>query len=266
VPQASQEKARFIALFGEFEATCLPLSWQGGHLRFWLKGEADDCFLATEYCGERAYEVRTGVEPPEGLSWVRYALSGPVDQLVLKAGLPTRPVFVRTLMPIVLPPRARAAFYVSLPLAVEIGARMRGDREETVMLDTLLTQRLSDSWYGDTMKGEYCFSLKSRARRELGDTAPEANDARAKVWMENLAPESFRFDKFCIHTDPLALYLSGDGFWTSTTTMTRKEQADQLHFQVGKEPPLANLKLSASPRRETAHGLFHLPFATPWTR
>lgn len=235
-------------------------------MRFWVKREADDCFLAAEYPGERAYEVRTGVEPPSSLSWVRFALNRAAEKLHFKPVLPARPVFVRTLTPIVLPPRAKAAFHVSLPLAVEVSAQLGDGEDRVVVLDTLMTQRLSDSWYGDTMKGEYCFSLKSRARRELGDAVPEANDALSKVWIENLTTEPFRFDKFCIHTDPLSLYLSKEGFWTSTTVMTRKEQADQLHFRIEKEPPVKDFESSSPARQENTHGLFHLPFATPWIR
>ncbi len=240
-----------------------------GNLRVRAVFSAGDLLLAREMSPDSAFERRLEETEPEGVAWTRFSLKEETGRVLLEPVLPERPILVRTRTPIVVPPDTAGVFYVSVPLSVGISASATSPAASTpVRLACWLTQGLSDSWYGDPMMGEYCYSLKSRARRQLEDGGIHRGDAQCKVLFENQTSESFTVDKFCIHTDSLGLFASEKTFWTSTLVLTRRDREDDLLFKSapGTPPEAGDTKAVAPPRKAEGQGRLKLPFASSWLR
>lgn len=240
-----------------------------GNLRVWAAFSAGDLLLAREMSSDSAFERSLEEAEPEGVLWSRFSLKEGMERVLLEPVLPERPILVRTRTPIVVPPDTAGVFYVSVPLSVRISAAAASSASSAaVRLVCWLTQGLSDSWYGDPMMGEYCYSLKSRARRQLEDGGLHMGDAQCKVLFENQTPESFTVDKFCIHTDSLGLFASEKTYWTSTLVLTRREREDDLLFKStpGTPPEAGDTEAVAPPRKAEGQGRLKLPFASSWLR
>ena len=140
--------------------------WQIGPLKMWLKKIEDEWLVASEQSPNDLESEEIVIanlsEKPETPEWTRFVCAGP-DTMQLLPALPDRAVVVGSEMAVKILQENSALFFVTIPVWVCVYA---GDKKET-MLTEIPTVSLSNTWFGDPMTGELCYSLQSRAGMDI---------------------------------------------------------------------------------------------------
>jgi len=143
----------------------------------------------------------------------RYAFQSPIDAIRVQPSTPDRPLVVQPLHPLRLAPKAKADFYVSVPLNIQLSV---AEDKSNKALESIRAEILSDTWFGDLAAGVLCYAIKSRARRERPVIDSEVS-ARAlcKIQIHNESTELLHCAKFCLRLDRCHLWQSDSALWTS---------------------------------------------------
>ncbi len=169
----------------------------------------------------------------EGLDWHRWVVADASGGLELLPAMPDRPVVVRPDHPITIPAREKAKFYVSVPVWVRVLARPAGN----VLLD-VPSLVMSNIWYGDFMEGELCYSLTSRARRELAAPgADEFSRAVCPVVVANDAAEELRLERLCIRVQHIGVLEGSGRLWTNRVDVEFRGGDRGEHITYGRSAP-----------------------------
>jgi hypothetical protein len=192
-----------------------------GSLCLWVRRMEDEIQVAEERITERmlgashALQIFDGT-PPGDLSWGRWIVGAKTRPLLLVPQLPDRGCVVRTESALKIPPGQEAMFFVSIPIWVEL--RMEG--KTPLSLTEIPTVIRSNIWFGDTMAGELCYSLVSRARRLAEEADHPAHKAVCPVRIRNQAEDLLDMERFCVHVEHLNVYRGQRLLWTNEVTIS----------------------------------------------
>jgi len=221
-----------------------------GELAFWLQKiqggwRVGWVYLATD---------ETPNPADAAVSWQRFAMPG--AELRLSPAMPDSPVVLRPALPLTVFPGHVEKVYVSVPVTL----RIEGGDPPPCTLRELPTRRLSLSWFGNnTKEGRLCLSLKTRAR----DVCPTAEDPGAAhrvicpLEVENASRETRAFERFCLHTPRMGIYMDGRGLlWGNRCRVTyRGTGAREEAFLDSGAPVESNpFERVATPREEDTGG------------
>lgn len=189
--------------------------WRIGPLQMWIKKTEDEWLLAYQQSQDELEEVvitdTPTQEKPLDLVWSRLVSHIETDTLQLSPSTPDRPVVVSSESPLKIFPESRALFFVSIPVWVRINIGI----DQTSFLTEIPTVILSNTWFGDPMTGELCYSMKTRARRTIKNTRIPPHVASCPVWVKNSATKVLDFEKLCIHVEHLTIYEGLRHLWTN---------------------------------------------------
>lgn len=232
------------------------LLWRGGLLDLYLQREGCDWLLATDYrdvdCENPGVEVVDSV--PDHLSQSRWALGDDRSWLRFRAQPPSRPVLVRTRTPLKVPGGVDLKFYVFTPLDVGVGMACSETAKDSewVALDPVPTMVLSDTWYGDQIKGEFCFSLKTHARRDISGMVPRPYRVITPVTLRNRSSSSMVCDRLCLRLAYANLFHDGRSVWSSAITIENhgKERDEEITYGNGPPPEVGDAVLLTAASRK----------------
>jgi hypothetical protein len=224
-----------------------------GPLTLWLKQIRDEIHIAERWdATERDHECHGLVEytgaGSEALSWSRWIVTKETEGTAFRVlpCLPDRPVVVRTASPVKLPVGREAVFFVSIP----IWLRLQMEGAQTIELEEVPTVVRSNIWFGDPTSGELCYSLMSRAQREVMETEQLAYKAVCPVKIRNVSDERLDMERFCVHVEYLSLYEGTHFLWCNEVTITfqGKDLISKISY-ARKKPKLGeNLTSITGPR------------------
>jgi len=225
--------------------------WRLGPLSIWIqKGMADEWSVAfTRNPSDEGIAIARIEKKPEDVAWTRYVCADRSSLVQFRPALPDRAVIVDSESQLKIIPYNDALFYISIPLWLQIYV---GEDMDT-MLCEIPAELLSNSWFGDTTEGELCYSLRSRARRELTDYMQNPHRIYCPVRVVNSAPTTLQFQKLCIHVESLRVYLAKHLLLSSELqiTYTGLETPGQIVFSqdkpsIVKESTLISLERTPS--------------------
>jgi hypothetical protein len=227
------------------------LEAQVGPLQIWLRRKGDELHIAVER--QTDSEDLTNIivpklldgEEPAGLDWGRWVYDK-CKEIVLTPVTPDRPVVVRPEVPVKIPPGQQALFFVSIPLWIRISVG-DGDR---IQLCEKPSVKLSNIWFGDPMSGDLCYSLRSRARREISDSQVEPHRAVCPVTIRNTAINQVEIERFCLDVEHLSICLGVSRLWTNGVQINFKGEDEISLLEYSKKPPTyeAIEKILSEPR------------------
>ena len=214
------------------------LEAQVGPLKLWVRRKGDELHIAVRRLTDSndltkalAPQIASEQEPVD-LDWGRWVCKN-CKEVVLTPVTPDRPVVVRPEMPVKIPPREQALFFVSVPIWIRIAA---GDGEH-VRLCEEPSVNLSNIWFGDPMSGDLCYSLRSRARREISDSQVDIHRAVCPVTIRNNAIGQVEIERFCVHVAHLSVYPGASRLWTNGVKITFKGEAEISQLEYEEKPP-----------------------------
>ena len=206
-----------------------------GPLRLWVRRAGDEWHVATEHepTGTPA-DNGAGLSanpdvPSEGLEWHRWVVGEKSGILLLKPAMPDRPVVVRPEYSVRVPPKQHAVFYVGIPIWVQVTV---GDGKRVLCEEP--TVMLSNIWFGDYASGELCYSLQTRARRDIDDTDQHSHRAVCPVKVTNSAKSELDFQRLCIRVSHLRILERNDRLWTDQVNVTYRGEDEESRIEYGK--------------------------------
>jgi hypothetical protein len=204
--------------------------WQIGPLSLWVHRIHDEFHIAWQYFEEdsEGAESRALAEDqePEDINWNRYIVNDAVPGIRLRPAFPDRPVLVTPEYQIMLAPGSNALFFVSIPVWVQL---LTGGPDGAVLVE-IPSQLLSNNWFGDTLSGELCYAVKSRARRELNQDT-KTHLIRSPVTVRNRGTALLDLKQLYIHVEHLRVY-GGKNLWANEVILsyTGGEQPEMTEY------------------------------------
>ncbi|MHC4329284.1 MAG: DUF432 domain-containing protein [Planctomycetota bacterium] len=215
------------------------LEAQVGPALIWLRKSGDEIHIATKHHENAksltepvAFRVVSELEPA-GLDWSRWVCGNKCRKVLLTPVMPDRPIVVRPELPVKIPSGGTALFFVGIPIWIRITAVSAKEFKlaEEPSVD------LSNIWFGDPMSGHLCYSLRSRARREIADTQAQPHRASCPVTIRNASAEQVSVERFCVHVAHLGIYGGTSRLWTNGVNIAFKGEAEVSQLEYSKTPP-----------------------------
>ena len=186
-----------------------------GPLELWVRRTGEDWYVAFRRCDPEAPvsapKVVRLTRQLEELPWSRWVSSSPADRIQLVPALPDRSVVVRPRVPLKVPTGESVLFYVNIPIYVRITVGVKGE----LSLSEIPSVVPSNTWFGEPTSGELCYSLKTRALRNLEEVSNHPYMATCPVNVENQAPTDLDFQRICIRVEHLHVYRGVRRLWTN---------------------------------------------------
>lgn len=211
--------------------------WSIGGLKLWVRKSGDEWLLASERETEIEEEIKVlqagPHEKPDELSWMRYIANQDTRRLRLLPCMPDRAVVVGSDTMVNILPQVVALFYVEVP----VWSRVVIGKKENVILGEFPSSVLSNTWFGDPMGGELCYSLLSTARRDLVELEKLPDRAICPVRISNRSPAQVDFQKMCVHVERLRVYRCGGRLWTNQVHIGVFGEDQDNHVSFSRKAP-----------------------------
>ena len=217
----------------------LDYHWEIGSLKLWVKRTENEWLVA---CEQRTEDldadmtvVAEKVQKPKDLVWNRFVYEDQSCIIQLVPALHDRTVVISSETPIKILPDSRALFFVSIPIWIRIYA---GESKKAMLIE-VPTITLSNTWFGDTMNGELCYSLSTHARRKVEDLEASPQRAVCPFSVSNNSSGQLDFQMLAVHVEHLKIYRGPDRLWTNEVYINflSKDQLSQVNFSE-KEPSM----------------------------
>lgn len=212
---------------------------QIGPLLLWFRKIEDELHIAFERLPEPDAVVDVagaaavnGVES-EGLDRSRWIVGAETNIVQVLPIMPDRPVVVHPELPVKIPTGHEALFFVSIPVWV----RVLAGEKKPIELCEVPVLILSNTWFGDPMSGELCYSLRSRARRQIKDSETNPSRAICPVKIRNTSPKQLDIERLCVHVEHLKTYSGDKNLWTNGVTITFRGEDQVSKIDYSRERP-----------------------------
>jgi len=210
-----------------------------GPLQLWLRRAGDELHIAVDrYPDFDAHHETQPLTPvpnsqPENLTWARWVVGKAGDTVQLVPTTPDRPLVVRPEVPLRLPSKQEALFFVNFPIWVKVSAAAQ--HSLTLCEEPCIV--LSKTWFGDPMSGALCYSMRTRARRDFVDIQARPHRAVCPVRIRNSAAQQLDLERFCVHVEHLTLFQGTTRLWTNQIDVTFRGDKEISQLDYGKHPP-----------------------------
>jgi hypothetical protein len=183
--------------------------------------------------------------PTDASVWSRWALpeaaaTADTARVILRPDVPERTLIVQPELPFSLLPRAEARVFVRIPLRIRVHMVLdpaRGGEAGTVVLRTLPTLELSDTWWGGFLEGEICSWLPTSARRVVGPEHLEPHLAICPLRLVNQSNSDLRVEKLAFRVEHLSLYADRRGFWADESRVRYQGESEGSQIDMSGAPP-----------------------------
>ena len=215
-----------------------------GPLTCWLHRTKDEWRVAHAH-GDALNACKSTFDgaPVDGLDWHRW-IDMTDGRLRLVPAMPDRAVIVRPDARFAISPGARGTFYVRIPVWFRV---IVGDNETP--LTELPTILLSNSWFGDPAEGDFCYSLRTTAQRDLDAYDPQPFRARCAVHVTNRsASDELNVVRLCLRARSLSVYECQGMLQTNAITVDYHGEDELPDVEHRTTPPGDQATLLCEPR------------------
>ena len=207
------------------------VSHKVGSLTIYLKKILNEVWFA-ESCDETANEASISLQ--EELEWTRVALPETYDRFVFSPVMPDRSVVVDTDYVYRIYPGSNARVYCKIPVFVRISPESNPD----MVVAEIPTAILSGTWFGVFTEGELSYALSSTVRRILEKEQFEPHLAVCPIEIQNTSDSDLKFEKICLKTERLSIYIHDDIMWTDETKITNHSKESDSVVEMKGELPM----------------------------
>jgi hypothetical protein len=224
--------------------------WEIGSLKLWIRRTEIEWLVAYEHQPGDLYADKQVVaekgQKPEDLVWNRFVYEDPSCIMQLMPALHDRAVVISSETPIRMLPGNSALFFVSIPIWVRIYA---GESKKAMLIE-VPTITLSNTWFGDPMNGELCYSLSTHARRNVEDLEASPQRAVCPLHVRNNWTEQLDFQMMAVHVEHLKIFKGPDQLWTNEVYINflNKDQLSQVNFSENEPSVIQGCELMAEER------------------
>ena len=213
-----------------------------GDLSLWVRRTDDEVWIG--YLHEEG--EKTEPEPPEDLSWQRWALNDLQGDLKVVPVFPDLPIVVNSDYQLKVSPGNNIQIFTRIP----VWLRLVHGKEETVLTE-MPTVKLSRTWFGTPIEGELCYWATTKARRSLDHVEPLPYMVSCPIQITNRTEEELSFEKFCFRVERLKIFLVGEELWADETRITYQgeEQNSEITMSGSLPKGIKKGKMISDPRK-----------------
>ena len=239
-----------------------------GPLRLWLARAEMEWAFAFEY-GDPSSIMDLAQVPedvvPEGLTWKNIIFQEAPREYALQASLPDRPVVVKPAYPVSIPAGEAGSFYVLIPVFIRIA--LQAGRKE-ILLGSVPSRALSDTWFGTPTEGTLCYSLPLPAERDLESMEPLPHHVVCPLEVQNRSDEDLVFEKLCLRPRYVGLYSGNSHLWSSLVRIHHEGlfKSTTIRYAAGVPDREPNLLEILKPEKREDKGLQRLTFGSTFNR
>jgi hypothetical protein len=233
-----------------------------GETVLWLYFREDELHVAANREGPETAPP-SPLEPvatSEGeLDWRRWVVGAEVDRVRVLPLMPDRGVVVLPELPVTLPPKAEAEFFVRVPLWLRIQV-LRGAEEITICDEPAVV--LSNTWFGDPMQGELCYSMRTTARRHVEPDSVAQHRVICPVTVRNDSSEQLPIERICVRVAHLRIFESDGNLWTGRVNAAFRgtDQASRLSYDHKAPSHAPGARLLMAERKPVQEGVLRRTF------
>lgn len=169
---------------------------------------------------------------PRSSEWRHYLTrhGGPVRP---QPALPDRSIVAKPDRSLTLLAGESARFFLEIPVwfRLAVGA----DPEVRVFEEPISV--MSNTWFGDPVNGELCYSLASRLHQNMDSIAPVAWRAVCPMAVENESSTDIAFERICLQVQTLAVFRGAERLWTNGLSVLFRGAGQASHIQVSPGAP-----------------------------
>jgi hypothetical protein len=172
------------------------------------------------------------VEKPDSTGWRHYLTSG-ASRVQPVPVLPDRPLVVRPDRPLTILPGESSQFFLQIP----VWFRLNSLAERPVRIFEEPLSILSNTWFGDPVTGELCYSLAIRLHQGIDSVDPSPEQAVCPLFLTNDSSTDLLFEKICIHVENLSIFRSSARLWTNRLNVDFRGSEQSTQIQIVNAAP-----------------------------
>lgn len=243
---------------GEARVTLVRL----GPLRLWLARADKEWGFACEY-GETNSIVDIAQVPedvvPDALIWENMLFRDAPREFCLRPVVPDRPVVVKPEHVVSIPSGEAGLFYVKMPAFIQIVV-VSGRNE--LILGTVPSRLMSDTWFGSPVEGDLCYSLPLPASMEADGLSTHPHHIVCPLEIQNRSDEVLLFEKLCLRPRYVGIYSGNTHLWSSIVKIQHEGLFKSAHVRYSGTQPEnePGLMLVTQPQKREEKGLNRLTF------
>ena len=212
-----------------------------GPLDLWIRRSRADWYVTYEREMDREKEQRMPVplhraqthERIDELTWIRWVAGEESARVQLLPSMPDRSLVIRPRYPLNVPRGKDVLFFVNIPIWVRIQVGL----PQPATLIELPTVMLAHTWFGDPTTGELCYSLKTKALRNIDAVENHAYLATCPVLIRNQAFSDLDFQRICIRVEHLNVYRGQTRLWTNQVEVLFRGEELTSQMIISKNAP-----------------------------
>jgi len=238
------------------------LKYELGPVVIWTCFSEHDWYVAHEWVDDEAVAYGISQIPlrdtPDDLDWRRWTAAKESLTVRVTPQMPDRPLVVKPASEIKIPAGNRALFFVSVPLWFRVSV----GHPEPVQLTEIPSVVLSNSWFGDVTSGELCYSLRTKATREVNRSEIVLHRATCPMHIHNNSAKELDFQRLCVHAEYLRLYAGVDRLYTNHVKVTFRGEEHLSQIELSKDAPdiEPNCRLVQAARTQADQSLMRKTF------
>ncbi|WP_020404249.1 DUF432 domain-containing protein [Gracilimonas tropica] len=198
-----------------------PLHLNIDSLHVWIKRKNEEFWISYAYADDTKKPPRID----EKTEWERWAPKADESDIQVRPVFPDLPVIVSSEYPLKLTPGAKIEVYCRIPAWMEISLA-----KSKYVLHEIPINKLSRTWFGDTMEGELCYWLTSKARRNLAEVESKPFLINCPIQITNKSNTELNFERFCYRVERLSIYNVKNELWADETRIVY--QGEEQHSDV----------------------------------
>ena len=235
-----------------------------GPLQLYVMHRRDEMRIASKYLPEgEIFEMKASLgpvdRPPDDLDWTRWIV-GDADRIQLIPAMPDRSCVVRPELPVKVPTGREAHFFVRVPLWV----RVTVPGPTPLTLSEVPSVVLSNTWFGDPLSGELCYSMRTTARREAEEETVVPNRAVVPVRVRNEAPCALDVQRISVGVKHLKVYRGARCLWSNqvNATFRGEDQVSRIDYETNPPRHAGQAELLCDQREPVHESIFRRTFIT----
>jgi hypothetical protein len=122
-------------------------------------------------------------------------------------------------------------------LEIPVWFRMNAGVERQVQVFEEPLAVLSNTWFGDPVNGELCYSIATRLHQGMSSIVPKAWRAVCPIAVTNDYATNLAFERICLHVQNLAVFRGAERLWTNGLSAMFRGAEQASHIKVLPGPP-----------------------------
>jgi hypothetical protein len=175
-----------------------------------------------------------GTPVPLELESRRWVFPREYSSLSMLPEMPDRSLVVRPREPLGIPPGSTFRSLIHFPVHAGVAVL---DGKNRIPLVSIPTERLSNTWFGDTTSGELAYACRTPMLREASDPTILTSHVLCPFRVHNASETMLQLERVLLRMKPLSIYQGQNRLWTNEVSVVFKGESSDVQIEYTSKPP-----------------------------